>query len=126
MPTPTKIFVITLSSFLLGAAVLFGFVSGPMGILVSPLLSAFGIFYFPLVYLAVTVMWKIYTPAMKPLLRRVLFILGWGVIGATTMHFWGIREEGGLPSWTLGYLLGGGLAACLAAFLVTRWRTYAA
>jgi hypothetical protein len=126
MNTPLKIITIAGISFLLGAAVLFGFVSGPLGALFSPLLSVFGWFYFPVALLAASLMWVLYTPALASVARRTGFVAVGGLLGAITMHLIGVREQGGAFSWTLGYLIGGGLAGVVAAYLVTRWRTHAA
>ena len=126
MHAPLKILIIAFLAFFLGAAVLFGIVGGPLAMIFSPFLSVFGLFYFPLAVIAAAVMWKLYTRCMLSVPRRTGFVLISGVLGSLVMHFVGVREQGSSALWAIGYLLGGGVAGVVAAFLVTRWRTHVA
>jgi hypothetical protein len=57
--------LISFVGLLVGAAVLFGIISGPLAVLASPFLAIFGWFYILPILLAVSLIWAIYQPRRK-------------------------------------------------------------
>jgi hypothetical protein len=105
------ILAITVSVHLLGSAVLFGILGGPLFVLASPLLSVFGWFFLIPEFLAVSLQWSLYDPVQARTGQFWLVMALSILVGALLMGGLGPKEEGHVVHWTVAYLFAGGAAA---------------
>lgn len=99
---------IIIGMHILGSAVLFGWVSGPMGILAAPLLGIFGWFFVFPELIGVGLQWLFYEPYPKP---SKLKILGYAVlsssVGGVVVALCMPKEQGNETEfWVAGFLAG--------------------
>jgi hypothetical protein len=119
------IVAISVIGFLVGAAVLFGVVSGPLAVLAAPVLAVFGWFYLLPVVVCVTVLWAMNRPRTTWSYHSWLFVAAGALGGGLLMLAIGVR--GPEPIWLIGYLtggcVGGGVCAAMVVALKNRQLT---
>lgn len=103
--TILKIIAISFIGLLIGAATLFGIVSGPLAILASPVLALFGWFYMFPILLGVGLLWAVYQPKRHPAFKAWLLVAISSVGAALLMMIIGVR--GPEPIWPTAYAVGG-------------------
>jgi len=103
--TILTIIAISVVGLLVGAAVLFGIVCGPLAVFASPFLAIFGWFYiFPIV-LCVGLIWAVYQPQRnRPYEARL--VVAASCVGASILMM-AIGVRGHEPIWLLAYSIGG-------------------
>ena len=114
--TILKIITISFVGLLVGAAVLFGIVSGPLAVLASPLLTVFGWFYIFPILLGVGLLWAVYQPKQhRPL-------IGWLLVAASSagasLLMMAIGGRGPEPIWLVAYAVGGLVGGCACGTMV--------
>jgi hypothetical protein len=103
--------LITVSVHLVGSAILFGILSGPLAILASPFLSIFGWFFVIPELCGVMLQWSFYRPTESNEPEFWLMMLPSFSAGALFMGFLGPKEIGSELRWTVAYVLAGGVSA---------------
>jgi len=105
------------ATFLTGSAIFFGWVSGLKGVLMSPLLSVFGwYFWFP-AYALVSVSWGLYRPSKWRWAQRLVFIGIASVAGylVSTAVLWllGAKDQSLAEAFCFASTGSGAMASCL-------------
>jgi len=111
------ILLLTGSVHLLGSAVLFGVIGGPVGVLASPLLSLFGWFFVPVELLGVTVQYHLCDPRKGARSFWLVLLLSVS-IACALMALVGPKEEGSVLRWTGAYVVATGAAVTWSMFVI--------
>ena len=107
-----SVLLATIAAHFAGAAILFGIVSGPETIIVSPLLAVFGWFFLPLEAFVATAQWRLlHMHRPKPILSAWLASVPLSVF---TMVVIGPKENGNYLLWAVAYGVGTAVAASLS------------
>lgn len=104
---------------LIGAAVLFGYVSGPLAAIAAPVLSLYGWFFVFPEMIGLGLQWVLYDPYPKP---RPLKISGYAllsaIVGGLIVGLFTPKEQGNeIEFWVAGFL-GGASAATFSFFCI--------
>jgi hypothetical protein len=105
------ILAITASVHLLGSAILFGVIGGPLFVMISPLLSILGWFFLIPEFCGVLLLWSLYDPVATRARHFWLTMCASVLIGALFMGIAGPKEQGHEVRWTIAYMFAGGLSA---------------
>ncbi|NQT12763.1 MAG: hypothetical protein HQ582_08440 [Planctomycetes bacterium] len=111
------ILLLTGSVHLLGSAVLFGMLGGPLGVLASPLLSLFGWFFVPVELLGVTVQYHLYDPHKNSRSFWLMLFLSLS-IACALMALIGPKEVGDALRWTCAYIVATAAAVTWSMFAI--------
>jgi len=117
------IVLITGSVHLVGSAILFGIISGPLAVLASPLLAVFGWFFVFPELVGVTIQWMAYHPSRGKRSFWRVFVVSVST-ACLIMALIGPKEEGDGLRWTFAYVVATGAAASwsmLAIYLAKRF-----
>ena len=108
---------IVIGMHLIGSAVLFGYVSGPLAALAAPVLGLFGWFFVFPEMIGVVLQWAFYDPYPKPgLLKIAGYAVLSAIVGGVFVSFLTPKEEGNENAfWIAGFL--GGASAATFSFL---------
>jgi amino acid transporter len=111
------IVLITGSVHLVGSALLFGIVSGPLAVLASPFLSLFGWFFVLPELVGVTVLWFAHDPRKGPeWFWSMVFVSV--LVASTLMGLIGPKEQGHEFRWTCAYVIATAAAATWSMFAI--------
>lgn len=109
------VLIATAVAHFVGSAVLFGIVSGPYAVVISPLLALFGWFFVPLEAIAVSAQWML--RVRKTFASMVSLWLATVPASALMMATIGPSEHGNELLWRLAYAMAT-LTAASASLLV--------
>ena len=109
--------LITICVHLAGSAVFSGILSGPLGVLASPIVSLFGFPYLLPELLGVGLQWIVYRP-QKGRWHFLIVMLVSVALAAAFMGLLGIREQGSEGLWALAGATGAATSAAVSLILV--------